>query len=272
MTIAPIIIVAIIGIVCGVLIYIASRRIPRKVKGLEKTEEIKSILPGQNCGACGYPGCFGFAQALTQNPELIRTTSCALITQDATRLQRLSEALGLTLDTTSMEKRAMVHCAGCPETVYNYAGVQTCKAVSQLLSGSKKCPFACLGYGDCVRACPFDAIKIDSERHVATVNWEKCTGCGLCILECPQNIIALLPAASQIALRCSYTPLHNIPGRERCLFGCTHCKKCARVCEFGAISWDEAKQMPKFDPQKCTECLKCIEVCPAQCIVRCHSE
>ncbi len=266
MPILPIVIVTAIAIICGVLIYIAFLRIPQKVKGLEKTEEISSILPGQNCGACGYPGCFGFAQALTQNPELIRNTSCALTVQDADRLQRLGTALGLNLDASAMSKKALVHCSGGSSAVYNYSGTDTCKGVSLLLGGNKKCPFACLGCGDCAKVCPTGAITIDPEKNVAVVDWNKCVGCGLCVSECPQNIIELVSSDAKIGLLCSYTPIRNIPGRERCENGCTHCRRCVRACEFGAVIWDEQKLMPKFDASKCTLCLKCVEVCPAKCL------
>jgi len=266
--VAQIIIITTIGIVCGILIYIAFRKIPQKVQGLEKTEEISSILPGLNCGACGYPGCFGFAQALTKNPELIRSTTCALTVQDPDRLKRLGTSLGLDLDASSMSKKALVHCSGGSDNIYDYSGADTCKGIALLLGGNKKCPFACLGCGDCAKICPVGAIKITTEKNVAVVDWNKCVGCGLCMAECPQNLIELVPSNTKIGLLCSYTPLRNIPGRERCEHGCLHCKRCVRACEFGAITWNEQKLMPDFDASKCTLCLKCIEVCPTKCLIK----
>lgn len=265
---AQIIIITVIGIVCGILIYIAYRKIPQKVQGLEKTEEISSILPGLNCGACGYAGCFGLAQALTQNPELVRNAPCALTVQDPDRLKRLGIALGMEIDASDLIKKALVHCSGGSVSIYDYSGINTCKGASLLLGGNKKCPFSCLGYGDCSKVCPVEAIKIDPGKNVVLVDWNKCIGCGLCVSECPQNIIELVPVKTKISLLCNYTPLRNINGRERCENGCLHCRRCVRACEFGAIIWNEQKLMPEFDASKCTLCLKCVEVCPAKCLIK----
>ncbi len=262
MSLIPMLIFSAIGLVCAIAIYLAFLKIPNKVQGLEKTDEINSILPGRNCAACGYPGCFGFAQALTKEPELIRRASCAMVVQDAGSLRRLGEALGLSLDASAMNKRALSHCAGNSEFVFKYSGTETCKGAAQLLAGNRKCPYACLGLRDCVVVCPEGAITIDLERKVAVIDWTRCSGCGLCVKECPKGIIELVPAGTKIALNCSYLPLRNIPGRERCELGCTHCQRCFRACEFGAITWDKEKAIPAFDLEKCTLCLKCVEACP----------
>ena len=260
--IIPILIITAIGLACGAVIYLGYLKIPNKVKGLEKTEQIASILPGRNCAACGFPGCFGYAQALTANPELIKTATCAMTVQDPEKLARLGEAIGITLDAASMNKRALVHCGGGSEKAFKYNGVNTCKGAATLLSGDRTCPFACLGYGDCEAVCPEGAIKVDREKGVSSVDWSKCTGCGLCVKECPKGIIELVSAGTKIEHKCSYIPLRNLPGRERCEVGCTHCMKCFRACEAGAITWNKEKGFPEFDPEKCTLCLACVEVCP----------
>ncbi len=258
----PILIITAIGLFCGALIYVANVAIPKKVQGLEKTEEVNSILPGRNCAACGYPGCFGFAQELTKNPELIRRTTCALTVQDAERLRRLGEALGLTLDASAMNKRALVKCGGNSDSIYHYSGTKTCKAATQLFGGYKKCLYGCLGLGDCMKVCIQNAISIDPEKKIAVIDWEKCVGCGLCVTECPRGLIELVPPGTKITFRCNYQPLRDIPGREKCEFGCTHCRKCFIACEPQAIIWDKTKAIPQFDFEKCTLCLKCVEVCP----------
>ena len=250
-----------IGLACGLIIYLVHIKVPQKVKGLEKTEELNSILPGLNCGACDYPGCFGYAQAVTHDPDLVFKTPCALVLQDAERLEQLEKALGITLDVSAMSKKALIHCNGDSEAIYHYSGVETCKAAAQLLSGYKKCPFACLGLDDCVEVCPVDAIFIDPEKKVAVVNREKCTGCGLCVAECPLNLIELVPADTKIAFLCNYKPLRNIPGRERCDYACTHCRKCFKACEDEAIVWDKEKAVPEIIQDKCTLCGKCIDAC-----------
>ncbi len=250
-----------IALVFGVLIYFVNKLVPHKVKGIEKTEEIAGILPGINCGACGYPGCFGYAQALTKNADLILKTPCTIALQDSEGVERLEKALGVTLDASQMNRKALIHCNGNSEVVYNYSGVGTCKGAAQLLSGYKKCPYACLGLGDCLEVCPQNAIFIDKEKTVVVVDPEKCTGCGLCLAECPQNLIELVPARTKIAFLCNYAPLRDIPGREKCDAGCTHCRKCFKSCEDEAIVWNKERAVPEFDIEKCTLCHKCIEAC-----------
>ncbi len=262
-----ILVVTAIGLVCGIAMYTAYIKIPTKVKGIEKTLELAGMLPGRNCGACGYPGCFGMAQALTANPELVRKGPCALMAQDAARMKALAEALGVSLDPSALTKKAMLHCTGNSALSYDYAGAQTCKGAAQLLSGNRKCPYACLGIGDCVEVCPENAISIDPEKHIAVIDWNKCIGCGLCVAACPKGIIELVHSGTKIAYQCSYLPLRNITSRERCEFGCTHCQRCFRACESGAITWNKEKGIPEFDASKCTLCLKCVEECPVHCLV-----
>jgi electron transport complex protein RnfB len=259
-----IIVVTAIGLACGIAIYILSIVIPTKVKGIDETMNLAGLLPGRNCGACGYPGCFGYAQALIGKPELVKNFACALSINDKERIQKISEALGITIDANP--KKSLAHCGGNSPEVYSYSGVSTCKGAQQLLSGNKQCPFACLGFGDCVSVCPEGAITIDPEKNVAVIDWSKCTGCGICVRECPKGILELVPGNTKVAHKCLYFPLRNIPGRERCEFGCTHCMKCFRACENGAITWNKEKGIPEFDQSKCILCGKCVEECPVKCI------
>jgi Na+-translocating ferredoxin:NAD+ oxidoreductase RNF subunit RnfB len=254
-------ILAAIGLACGLMIYLVYIKVPQKVKGLDKTEELNAILPGMNCGACGHPGCFGYAQALTADPNLITKTPCATVLQDLKKLEQLEKALGITLDASAMLKKALIHCNSNSEVICDYSGVDTCKAAAQLLSGYKKCPYACLGLDDCVKVCPENAIYIDPGKNVAIVDTEKCNGCGLCVTECPQDLIELVPARTKIAFQCNYKPLRNVPGREKCDFGCIHCRKCFKACEYEAIEWNKETALPEFNQEKCTLCLKCIEAC-----------
>ncbi len=258
--IIPIGILIAIGLASGLVIYWVYLKVPHKVKGLEKAEEISAILPGADCGACGKPGCFGYAQAVAQDPNLVTKTPCTLL-QDPESLGKLEKALGITIDPSAMSKIALIHCGGNSETIYHYSGVETCKAAAQLLSGYRRCPYACLGLEDCAKVCPVDAIFTDQEKNIAVVDPEKCIGCGLCIAECPLNLIELVPGETKITFLCNYGPLKSIPGRERCEYACTHCRKCFKVCEDEAIVWNKEKAVPEFIQEKCTRCGKCIEVC-----------
>ncbi len=260
--IITILILTAIGLVAAALIYLVNVVVQRKVQGLEKTEEIAEILPGINCGACGNPGCFAYAQALTKDANMITESPCAFVLLDNEKLSQLEKALGVTVDASELSKKALIHCNGDSEVIYKYSGIGTCKGAAQLLSGYKKCPYACLGLGDCQVVCPQDAISIKTENGVAVVDPVKCTGCGLCIPECPLNIIELVPSATKISFLCNYIPLRDIPGREKCLAGCTHCRKCLKICKHEAITWNKERAIPVFDIEKCTLCRECIEVCP----------
>jgi len=267
LTLNTILILTAIGAALGVLIFIVGRVLPPESDVLKKTESIANILPGMNCGACGFPGCFAYAQATAANTSTIADYPCTVTLQDPEKLALLEDALGITLDASASQK-ALVRCGGNSDVIFQYSGDSTCKGLAQRLSGFRKCPFACLGLGDCALVCPQKAISIDQQNLMALVDRELCTGCSLCIAECPQNIIELVPADAKIALVCSYAPVRNVPARERCDSGCSHCKKCFRACENQAISWDDQLLIPQFDPQKCDLCLKCIQACPQNCLVQ----
>ncbi|MFC1846633.1 4Fe-4S binding protein [Chloroflexota bacterium] len=262
MNIASIIVLTLIGIVCGVIIYIAYVKIPHKVKGLEKIEEVSQSLPGMNCGACGFAGCFAYAQELVKNPDVITQSPCSVAMQNPEAVSCLEKSLNISLDAAAMCKKAVIHCGGNSEVVYEYSGAKSCKAAAQLWGGYKKCPYACLGFGDCVKACPQGGISIDKEKGIAVIDRSQCTGCGLCAAECPQNLIELVPADTKVVFQCNYEPLRDIPGRGKCDYGCTHCRKCFNACEYEAIIWNKLKAAPEFDVEKCTLCGKCIEACP----------
>ncbi|MFU8796774.1 MAG: 4Fe-4S dicluster domain-containing protein [Dehalococcoidia bacterium] len=250
-----------IALACGLIIYLVFVKVPQKVKGLEKTEEINAILPGANCGACGQPGCFAYAQALSQQPDLVTKSPCSMTLNDPERVAQLEKALGVTLDAAELSRQAVIHCAGNSERICDYCGAMTCKAAAQILGGYKRCPYACLRLGDCAAVCPQGAIYIDPEKNVAAVDQSRCSGCGLCVAECPHNLIELVPAGTKIVLLCSYQPLRDIPGREKCDSGCIRCRKCLKACEHEAMEWNKEKGIVQIVQEKCTQCHKCLEAC-----------
>ena len=261
-----IIVLVIIGLVLGVLIYVANLVIPQKVKGLGKIDQISALLPGANCGACGNPSCYGYARLLSGDAEYISKNPCTQILGDIEVLQKLEEVLGINIDSSDIARKSVIRCNGKSELVYDYSGVTTCKGAAQLLRGYKKCAYACLGLGDCVAVCPHDAINIDSEKGIAVIDQEKCIGCGLCVGECPQNMIDLISPQTKVVLLCNYQTLRDLPGREKCESGCIHCRKCLNACEYEAITFNTERGIPEFDNDKCILCGKCIEVCPSSCL------
>jgi len=262
MNILTISILSSIGIVCGVLIFLVYKFLPKEPESLKKVEEISVFLPGANCGACGFAGCFAYAQALAKDKNIFFTNTCATVLVDPAMLEELEKTLGIEVDSSKINKKAVVHCYGNSDVIGDYTGIKSCKVATKLVGGNKRCPYGCLGYGDCVAVCPNNAITIDKKLNVAVIDTNKCNGCGLCVKECPMGIIKLVPAKANIVYQCSYESLKNIPGRERCDMGCLHCKKCFKACESGAIFWDEEKSVPNFDFSKCVMCGKCIEACP----------
>ncbi len=257
-----IIILSAIGLISGVLIFLVNKYLPREPESLKKAEQVSENLPGYNCGACGYPGCFAYAQAVAKDKNVITTNPCTSVMQDEQMLKGIENALGVKLDLSQMNKKAVVCCYGVTEKLGDYEGIKTCTSANNVIGGFKKCPYGCLGLGDCIPVCPQKAIEIDKERHIAVIDPEKCTGCGLCVSECPKNLIELVPAESNIVFRCHYTQLKDIPGREKCDEGCLHCRKCYKACEYDAIIWNKEKGIPEFDFSKCEMCGECIKVCP----------
>jgi Na+-translocating ferredoxin:NAD+ oxidoreductase RNF subunit RnfB len=260
----PIIILTAIGIISGVLIWVTNRVLPPEPESLKKAEEISGELPGMNCGACGYPGCFAYGQALAKDKNVFFSNTCTTLLQDRKMLTSLEKTLNLKIDRNAMNKKAVVACNGNSETIGTYLGLGSCKSANKILKGFKTCPYGCLGLGDCIKVCPQNAITIDIDKNVAVIDPQKCNGCGLCVKECPKKIIKLVPASAKIVFLCSYESIKDIPGREKCDFGCIRCRKCVKACESGAITWNKEKSIPEIDYSKCISCDKCIEVCPTK--------
>jgi len=259
----PILILTAIGLVCGVLIWVTNRTLPPEPASLQKAEEVSEKLPGMNCGACGFPGCFAYAQALAKDKNVFFSNTCTTVLQNQDMLGNLEKSLSLKIDKDAMNKKAVVCCMGNCENIGTYLGVGSCKSANKILRGFKRCPYGCLGLGDCIKICPQNAISIDIDKKIAVIDPNRCTGCGLCVKECLRKIIKLVPADGKVVFLCSYEGLRNIPGREKCDFGCIRCRKCVKACENNAITWNEEKSIPEIDYNKCTSCCACIKACPS---------
>jgi len=267
-TILIIISLTLIGLGCGIAIFLANRFLPEEDKQLKKTEEISKYLPGANCGACGKPGCFAYAGEVAKDIDILKKSPCMQLMNDGKKVKELGNFLGLNLSADSAKKVAIVHCSGDSEILFDYKGIKTCKSASQLSAGYKKCPYGCLGFGDCVKICPENAISIDKGKKVAVIDPEKCIGCGLCVNECPFQLIEIIPADMPQYLACNYLSKKNIPGRERCDTGCIHCRLCVKASEKGEVTWDEQKDLPFFDPEKNMLAETAMEKCPKKIIFK----
>ncbi len=252
-----IIIVAAIGVIAGLILAIAS--IIMHVPTDEKAAAIEEILPGANCGACGYSGCSGYAAALAKGeaePNLCAPGGPAVMAE-------IAELLGGPVGT--MEKKtAMVMCMGSLDQTTNrmdYDGIQTCAAASLVAGGSSSCSYGCLGYGDCVDVCDHDAIEVCN--GVARVTPSFCIACTMCVKACPRALIQMIPVKDQAVVRCNNCD-KGAQATKVCKVSCIGCMKCVKTCEFGAITVTNFNAT--IDPSKCTNCGKCIDACPRHCI------
>lgn len=253
----PVALVTIIGIVSGVILTLAAKFMHVPVD--ERVSNIREVLPGANCGACGFAGCDEYAEKLVH--EGVKINLCTPGGADVAL--QISTLLGADFEEV-VAKRAIVKCAGTTETtkyIMDYQGPQTCEACNALYQGRRSCSHGCLGYGDCVVVCQYDAIRI--ENGVAVVDKDACTGCSMCAQRCPNSLIAIVPATSEVHVACSSTDKGAFV-RKLCAAGCIGCLRCQKICEYGAITISD--NLAAIDPEKCTNCGKCIPVCPTKVI------
>lgn len=252
--------VGIIGLICGILLSILSEVF--KVPTDEKADHIESeILPGANCGSCGYSGCSGYAAALSSG----KTTNTALCNPGGQEVsQKIAEYLGLSAGSVE-RKSAVVLCDGScdkAETKMEYEGLKSCSAASALQGGEKMCSYGCLGYGDCINVCEYGAIKLCD--GVARIDPRYCKACSKCVNVCPRGLIELFPVYKKKAGVMCKNKDKGAQARKECSAACIGCMKCQKVCETGAVT--VVNFNAHVDTNKCTGCGKCVENCPVKCI------
>lgn len=246
------------GLVIGLLLGFAADRFHVEVD--EREAAIREVLPGNNCGGCGYAGCDGLAKAIAEGRA--PANACPVGAEPVAK--QIAAIMGTEAESGG-RMTAFVACAGACDkanTKYEYYGMQDCRAAAIVPGGGEKaCASGCLGLGSCVRACPFDAIHI--QNGIAKVDEEKCKACKKCIAVCPKQIIRLVPAASESRVQCSNT-LKGMPVKKQCSVGCLGCGLCARNCPNKAIAMKD--NLPVFDYQLCTNCGLCAQKCPVHII------
>jgi len=248
-----------IGAVCALVLCIASKFMYVKID--ERIVKIEELLPGANCGACGYPGCSGYAKALIADSN-VKTNLCSPGGPGV--LFQLSEILGVEAGEI-IPKTAIVHCGGgrsVQRKKMEYIGIQSCSAAKQLFGGEGACAFGCLGYGDCKTVCPGNAVCI--ENSLAVIDKRLCTGCGLCVKACPNSLITIENTGIPVSVLCSNIEKGAV-ARKKCSNACLGDGKCVRECPSGAIVIEN--YLAKIDYEKCTGCGRCVEVCAAKCIL-----
>ncbi len=256
--IQPIIALSGLGILFGVGLAFASKKFC--VKADPRFEKILAKLPGANCGACGMPGCMGFAEGLIHGSCSIE--KCVVMTQE-TRGE-IAEILGLKLQ-EKIKTVAVLHCYGGNKRAkdkFVYRGLKDCVAASLISGGPKGCEYGCVGFGTCVKACPFGAIKMN-EDDLPVVDEQKCVACGRCVAACPKKLFSLVESGKYYAVRCKSLEMgKNV--MQVCSVGCIACHKCEKSCPKGAIKI--VNNLAVIDYNICSNVGECFKVCPTRAI------
>jgi len=258
---APILIVGGLGLVFGLILAFASKVFEIEVD--PRVETICGALPGANCGACGLPGCAGYANAIVH--EGVPLTRCA--PGGAALAKKLAEIMGS--EAGDMVKQiAVIHCSsgGYKNTNWKYAyeGIESCKSAVNIAGGPNTCNWGCIGYNDCLNACTFDAITVD-QHGMRCIDIEKCTGCGACLRACPRTLIMLVPLDRNVYIRCSSKD-KGVLAKQVCgsMHSCIGCGICSRKCPVQAITLES--NLARIDYVKCINCGVCANVCPTHAI------
>jgi len=257
-----VIVMAGVGLVFGLLLAVANARLAVKIDPL--VHAVEDILPKGQCGACGYPGCLGYAEAVVKNPD-VPVNLCLPGKDDVAK--KVAGLTGKSNQTT--EKRiAHIKCNGTIEKsvrIFEYRGVRKCVSANLLQGGNLACKYGCLGLGSCVSECPFNALYL-GENGIPVVNPEKCTGCGKCKYVCPKNVIEMVKVDAQIRLGCNSHDKGAI-ARKNCSASCIGCRMCEKACPHGGIVVENnlAKINHAICVEKCTEAV-CVAKCPTKAL------
>lgn len=257
------IVLGVVGCVASVVLFLVAKKF--KVEEDPRIDLVEQTLPGANCGGCGFAGCRNFAEACVKADSL-DNLRCPV--GGTPTMTKVGEILGLVAAETE-PMVAVVRCNGScdnrPRT-NTYDGVKNCGIANSLYTGETGCPFGCLGFGDCEAACKFDAIHVNPETGLPEVDDDKCTACGACVKACPKNIIELRkkgPKNKRIFVSCVNKDKGGI-ARKACSVACIGCGKCAKECQFEAITIEN--NLAYIDFTKCRLCRKCVAVCPTNAI------
>ena len=261
--VSSIIVLGVIGLASAVILYFVAQKF--KVEEDTRIDEVAELLPGANCGGCGYPGCRGFAEACVKADSL-ENMLCPV--GGLPVMCKVSEFLGHAV-CQATPKIAVVRCNGScanrPRT-NKFDGAKNCKIATQLYAGETNCSYGCLGFGDCAAACQFDAIKINTETGIPEVDEEKCTACGACVKACPKKVIELRNKGvkgRRVFVSCINKDKGGV-ARKACSAACIGCGKCQKVCPFGAIKVEN--NLAYIDFELCRSCRKCVNECPTGAI------
>lgn len=249
------------GTMAGLLAFglaVASKKF--HVETDSRVDELEGVLPGVNCGACGYAGCRGFAEGVSSGAAAVN--GCPVGGANVAKL--VASIMGVEADGIKRRVAQVLCKGGFAEAKQRggYDGPKDCRIAHATQGGDKACSYGCLGYGSCVAACQFDAMYMD-ENGLPVVIEENCTACGKCVDACPRNIIMLVDEDQGVHIRCRSLATGRLV-RQVCSVGCIACQRCVKVCPTGAIYMED--NLARINYDKCTNCRECVAVCPMNTI------
>ena len=256
-------IITVLGVLLALVLYLVAKKF--KVEEDPRIDEVEQVMPGANCGGCGFAGCRAFAETAVKAPNL-DGIFCPVGGNDV--MAKVADILGFEIK--AKEPRvAVVRCNGTCEArprINEYDGIATCAVKSSLYAGDTACSYGCLGCGDCVAACQFGALSMDPATGLPVVDEAKCTACGACVKACPKRIIELRPKGIR-GMREFVSCMNQDKGpaaKKACANACIGCGLCAKTCQTEAIVM--TSNLAWIDPDKCRLCRECEAVCPTGAI------
>ena len=261
-----VIVLGAIALVAALVLYVCSKRFA--VYEDPRIGQVNELLPGANCGGCGFAGCGGMADALVKGADngSLEGLNCPVGGSEV--MGRVADLLGMAI-ANGEPKVAVVRCNGTCEhrlRIAEYGGLRSCAAMHACGAGETACGFGCLGCGDCVQACQFDAIHLNDATGLPEVDEAKCTACGACAKACPRSIIELRkkgPKGRRVFVSCINRDKGAV-SMKACKVSCIGCGKCVKECKFEAITVEN--NLSYIDADKCRLCKKCVEACPTKAI------
>lgn len=256
-------ILTVLGLLLALMLYFFAKKF--RVDEDPRIDEVEKVLPGANCGGCGFAGCHAFADAAVHAPNL--DNNYCPVGGDAV-MEQVAGILGYEVKRKS-PMVAVVRCNGTCEArplVNDYDGVRSCKVKAALYAGDTACQWGCVGCGDCVGACQFGALSMDPATGLPVVDEDKCTACGACVKACPKALIELRakgPKGMRVFVSCMNKDKGPV-ARKACANACIGCSLCAKTCTHGAITFVD--NLAYVDYSKCKLCRECEAVCPTGAI------
>lgn len=254
---------AALGAIFGIVLGIADKKF--KVEVDPRIDEISKVLPGANCGGCGFPGCSGYAEAIVAGTAPLNACTAG---KDEVR-EQIAEIMGVEAADAQERKVAQLMCNGGKDRaalLYQYEGVQDCHVAATMFKSPKACSYGCIGLGSCVQSCPFGAITLGPDQ-LPEIDYRICTGCGACVQNCPQHVLQLVGASKLVHVRCSNKEKGK-DAKAACEVACIKCKMCEKNCPQGAITViaEADGSIARIDYEKCTSCGICVTKCPTNAL------